>query len=411
MANDQSTSTASRIQRRQGIAEAYLAGEPMEAIAERLGVGVGTVHRDLKAAGITSRSNRKDDIQPGTVFGQLTAVEPRGEDWLCRCSCGQEELANSTALRLGRHVRCVSCRIPAEAPEAKTCTACNVSFPNTGEFFHHNVQHRFGLRARCKKCVQPEVNKNALRFRRELRLEVLSHYSNGDPKCACCGEATFEFLALDHLEGSSREDYKTHGNKFFPWLKRNGYPRKMQVLCHNCNAAKSIHGYCCVHQQHPGGDLPVKKTKPTATMPVATEAELLKAGGVEKACYLCRLVFPASDTYFARHKQMAAGILNLCKNCDRKEHRQDSAARREKRKDIVFAHYCQGSVPHCNLCLTTARPFLTIDHIGGGGAEHRRKDKIGDLHHWLIKNNLPEGFRILCFNCNMSRGFYRYLTD
>jgi len=35
-----------------------------------------------------------------------------------------------------------------------------------------------------------------------LKFEVFSHYSKGEPKCACCGEdASLDFLTIDHMKG------------------------------------------------------------------------------------------------------------------------------------------------------------------------------------------------------------------
>lgn len=46
---------------------------------------------------------------------------------------------------------------------------------------------------------------------------------------------------------------------------------------------------------------------------------------------------------------------------------------------------------------------LTIDHIGGGGKEHRAQiGSSGDLiYRWLIAHGFPPGFRVLCANCNI----------
>lgn len=60
----------------------------------------------------------------------------------------------------------------------------------------------------------------------------------------------------------------------------------------------------------------------------------------------------------------------------------------------------------CTCCGETEICFLTIDHIQRDGAEHRRQTggKSGkNLAHWLKKNNWPDGFQILCFNCNCGR--------
>jgi hypothetical protein len=58
----------------------------------------------------------------------------------------------------------------------------------------------------------------------------------------------------------------------------------------------------------------------------------------------------------------------------------------------------------CQECGIDKLEFLTIDHINNDGAEHRRE--IGpDIYPWLENNNFPEGFQILCFNCNYMKHF------
>jgi hypothetical protein len=51
--------------------------------------------------------------------------------------------------------------------------------------------------------------------------------------------------------------------------------------------------------------------------------------------------------------------------------------------------------------------FLTMDHINGGGNQHRKKIKES-IYRWLYHNNFPSGFRVLCANCNMSYGLFGY---
>lgn len=71
----------------------------------------------------------------------------------------------------------------------------------------------------------------------------------------------------------------------------------------------------------------------------------------------------------------------------------------ERLRSAIFTFY-GGSDPHCECCGERHNDFLTIDHIGGGGNKHRREIGGGALYSWLIKNNFPKGFRILCMNCN-----------
>lgn len=56
----------------------------------------------------------------------------------------------------------------------------------------------------------------------------------------------------------------------------------------------------------------------------------------------------------------------------------------------------------CACCGERERLFLTVDHVNNDGAEHR-KTFNGDLYKWLIRQGFPDGFQILCFNCNMGK--------
>jgi len=75
------------------------------------------------------------------------------------------------------------------------------------------------------------------------RIEVLEHYGG---KCACCGEKEIKFLSIDHINGGGKKDRQKHGfgNTFYFYLRKNNYPKGFQVLCHNCNLAKSLYGKC-----------------------------------------------------------------------------------------------------------------------------------------------------------------------
>ena len=61
----------------------------------------------------------------------------------------------------------------------------------------------------------------------------------------------------------------------------------------------------------------------------------------------------------------------------------------------------------CSCCGELLLEFLTIDHIDGGGNKHR-KSINSTFWYWLRNNNYPEGYRVLCMNCNFSRGIYGY---
>lgn len=61
----------------------------------------------------------------------------------------------------------------------------------------------------------------------------------------------------------------------------------------------------------------------------------------------------------------------------------------------------------CECCGETHLEFLAIDHIHGLGKQHR-KQIHNNIYRWLRVRMYPEGFRVLCHNCNLSRGIYGY---
>jgi len=72
----------------------------------------------------------------------------------------------------------------------------------------------------------------------------------------------------------------------------------------------------------------------------------------------------------------------------------------------VLVHY-GGNPPKCACCGESIIPFLTIDHINNDGNIQRKAMKIDGygkgLYRWLIKNNFPKGYQILCYSCNLGK--------
>lgn len=89
---------------------------------------------------------------------------------------------------------------------------------------------------------------------------------------------------------------------------------------------------------------------------------------------------------------------------DKKEHIQRIGRDyRVKERDEVFTYY-GGYRCHCECRCSEINPLmLTIDHMNNDGAKHRKEIGPGKLYRWLIRNNFPEGFQVLCYNCNVGR--------
>jgi hypothetical protein len=112
-----------------------------------------------------------------------------------------------------------------------------------------------------------------------------------------------------------------------------------------------------------------------------------------KVCTQCKVGKPLTREHWTSN---GYGWSSHCKKCSRRRinsYRNDSRIK-------VLTHYSQG-LPQCSCCGETNLVFLAIDHINDDGAKHRREVVSGrELPVWLIKNNFPEGFRVLCHNCN-----------
>ncbi len=74
---------------------------------------------------------------------------------------------------------------------------------------------------------------------------------------------------------------------------------------------------------------------------------------------------------------------------------------------IVLVYYSDNELC-CNCCSENEYQFLTIDHINGNGSRERRSIKRygSNFYRWLIDNGFPEGYQILCMNCNFAKGKY-----
>ena len=73
----------------------------------------------------------------------------------------------------------------------------------------------------------------------------------------------------------------------------------------------------------------------------------------------------------------------------------------ERMRLKAIDHYSNGSNT-CRTCGYANVEALCIDHINNDGAAHRRA--IGcdgaQIYCWLVKQGYPDGFQVLCHNCN-----------
>lgn len=80
---------------------------------------------------------------------------------------------------------------------------------------------------------------------------------------------------------------------------------------------------------------------------------------------------------------------------------KDSARRRKKFQEVKI-EVILNMGGKCVCCGEMNTDFLTIDHIDGGGAKHRKEFKSSS---WFFMRQYcyPKGYQLLCFNCNFSK--------
>jgi len=105
--------------------------------------------------------------------------------------------------------------------------------------------------------------------------------------------------------------------------------------------------------------------------------------------------------FYQTHKKKIA----LERSLKREEKRKYDKKYRKKTTLLLKQEAMNAYGGKCNCCGETQLDFLAIDHINGGGNKERKAGihYTGTaMYRWLRKRGFPEGFRVLCHNCNWS---------
>ena len=125
----------------------------------------------------------------------------------------------------------------------------------------------------------------------------------------------------------------------------------------------------------------------------------------------------------ARQKTYRITHLELFRESNKRHYWKNidkSRAKNKEKKVQALLHYTRvfdsnATAPYCHNPFSlhlSNDPFsldldcLSIDHINGDGYKRRtieRKHGGTDFYRWLIKNNFPEGFQVLCMNCQFKK--------
>jgi hypothetical protein len=129
-------------------------------------------------------------------------------------------------------------------------------------------------------------------------------------------------------------------------------------------------------------------------------------------CTRCKEAKPLAA--FAKDKRSLSGLRSGCRLCMAKCHKEwrEQPDTRERqianRRGQRLADKVEGLRRYGGVCVCCGEDdvrFLTFDHIDGGGKQHRAEIGSRVLAAWLRRNGYPEGFQVLCWNCNSGRHF------
>jgi hypothetical protein len=103
-----------------------------------------------------------------------------------------------------------------------------------------------------------------------------------------------------------------------------------------------------------------------------------------------------------------SGFQTLCANCNFAKarhgccpHQSPVIPKRIKEKTDCFEAYGGAK---CNSCGENKIAFLEIDHIDNNGGVLRKIDsRQVNIYRWLRLNNYPNGYQVLCSNCNWKK--------
>ncbi len=98
-------------------------------------------------------------------------------------------------------------------------------------------KEKLPLFSSCQSCKDYLTKAQKLRNIKD-RQRVIEAYGT---KCSCCGEVEPRFLQLDHIYNDGafhRKVLKT--TNMTRWAVINKFPKILQLLCANCNFAKSF---------------------------------------------------------------------------------------------------------------------------------------------------------------------------
>lgn len=132
-----------------------------------------------------------------------------------------------------------------------------------------------------------------------------------------------------------------------------------------------------------------------------------------QVCRVCKELKSIGDFYFRNDTKKHETRCKTCANEANKKNEQNrdkeyTAARTRYHNKQLRLKVLERYGNCCQCCGENRYEFLAMDHINNDGAEHRNNGTYGGQAtvKWIIDNDYPQDFQILCHNCNAAKGYY-----
>ena len=122
-------------------------------------------------------------------------------------------------------------------------------FPDGYQVLCQNCNYKKSRLIQLETSCKSTILKRNQRYRLNVRRKVLEAYGW---KCGCCQNSDEIVLTIDHVNNDGAAHRRSLGtgggsNKFYTWLRDNGFPEGYRVLCRNCNSGRELNGGVCPH--------------------------------------------------------------------------------------------------------------------------------------------------------------------
>ena len=213
--------------------------------------------------------------------------------------------------------------------------------------------------------------------------------------CICCG--SIPALAGKIYCEKCRVTTNSRVSKFRN-IKKNG------TACIRCGSNKMVGKYLC-------GECQEKQTARAKQV-----RDYRREAGICIQCGNANVKIPHTYCDECRRKSLEKlKKSGLCATCRKVPHAEGktscaecSKARAQFLRNLRFTVMENYGGVRCACCGETEFVFLAIDHVDGNGNEHRQlvggsKKASQQVFRWIVRNNFPPGFQVLCHNCNTAK--------